>query len=162
MNERTSLYVACAFVAVGTFRFATDTLYEINSEYWHSIAGSWLRYTVRAPSDGTVAGGLNAQWFKLLSVPCGICLIYLRCRLEAGTSVQREAHFRDWAVRGVWIGVFLAGFTMLELHKELVAGEESWLNHGVHAASAIVAWVLSGTLSIASVADKSHPIHVLR
>jgi len=154
MNERTSLYVAGVLVAVGAFRFATDTLYELDSEYWRAIAGSWLRYAVRAPSDGTLAGALNAQWFKLLSVPCGICLIYLRSRLEGGSALTRERHFRDWAVRGVWIGVFVAGFTVIELHKDFVAGETPWLNHAAHAVSALLAWMLSGALSIASVAER--------
>lgn len=147
MNERTSSYVAVALVTIGTLRFLTDTLYELDPEYWCVVAGTWLRYVVRAPSDGTLAGGLNAQWFKLLSVPCGISLIYLRCRFESGSAAQRESHFRDWAVRGVWIGVFLAGFTVLELNKELVVGENPGLNHVAHALSAVAAWLLTDVLS---------------
>jgi hypothetical protein len=102
-----------------------------------------------------VAGWLNAQWFKILSIPSGISLIYLRSRLESGAEEAREAEFKDWGVRGVWIAMFFAGFTVIELQKqfgplELVTGEDAMLNHLVHVLSALLAWRLSSAFTIAS------------
>lgn len=157
LGDRGSLAIALALVFVGAARCLTDTLHEFDPDYWRVLEGSWLRYLVRAPSDGTVPGWLNAQWFKVLSVPSGISLIYLRSRFGSGTDDQREAEFRDWAVSGVWIAVFLAGFTVIELQKQfafmkfntrLVEGEDPWLNHLAHGLSAGLAWRLSRVLTI--------------
>ncbi|MEE9385388.1 MAG: hypothetical protein V3V08_18430 [Nannocystaceae bacterium] len=102
---RVSVITAVTLVMVGAFRFATDTLHELDPQYWEVVQGSGLRYVIRAPSDGTVLGWLNAQWFKLLSIPCGISLIFfLRNRYGSGTADEGALEFRDWAVRGVWIG----------------------------------------------------------
>lgn len=152
MNSRTSVLVAAILVLIGAARLVTDTLHEIDSEYWRAAQGLCVRYVIRAPSDGTVAGDLNAQWFKILSIPAGVSLIFLRNRFGTGEACAREEEFRDWAVRGVWIGVFFAGFTFLELHKqfgglELVAGEDAGLNHLVHVLSAVVAWALSSAFT---------------
>lgn len=148
MNPRTSVLVAATLVLIGAARLMTDTLHEIDAEYWRVAEDSVLRYLIRAPSDGSFAGNLNAQWFKLLSVPAGVSLIFLRNRFGAGDEAQRQDEFRDWAVRGVWIAVFLAGFTFLELQKqfgglELVTGEDPTVNHIAHGLSAVIAWLLS-------------------
>lgn len=158
MSPRASLIVAGTLVVVGALRFVTDTLHELDADYWRALEGSWLRYVVRAPSDGTVAGWLNAQCFKVLSIPSGISLIYLRNRFfDAGPAEVREAEFRDWAVRGVWVAMFFAGFTVIELQKQfgvlelstrLVAGEDAVLNHGVHVLSAGLAWKLGGAFAM--------------
>lgn len=158
LSHRASLVVAVTLVLIGVARSLTDTLHELDHDYWRSLESSWLRYLVRAPSDGTTLGWLNAQWFKLLSVPAGISLIYLRSRFGAGTDEEREAEFRDWAVSGVWIVMFWAGFTVIEVQKQfspwsfstrLVAGEDPWLNHLVHLLSAGLAWRLTRALTIA-------------
>jgi len=158
MSRRASLTLALILVFVGAARALSDTLHESDPDYWRAVEGSWVRYVIRAPSDGTMLGWLNAQWFKVLSVPSGISLIYLRTRLGSGTDQERESEFRDWAVSGVWIAVFWAGFTVIELQKQfaflelstsLVEGEDSWLNHLAHAFSAMLAWRLSRMLAIA-------------
>lgn len=141
--------VAATLVVVGLARLVTDTLHEVDGEYWMAAQDSCVRYLIRAPSDGTWAGNLNAQWFKILSIPAGISLIFLRNRFGPGEAATSEEEFRDWAVRGVWIGAFLAGFTFLELQKQfgdlaLVAGEDARTNHMVHGLSAVLAWTLSG------------------
>lgn len=149
--------IAVVLVLVGVWRCITDTLHEFDPDYWRAVGDSWLRYVIRAPSDGTLLGWLNAQWFKLLSVPAGFSLIYLRQRFDSGTDEQRQAELRDWAVSGVWIAVFLMGFTVIELQKQfgflhfdvrLVKGEDPWLNHLVHLLSAALAWRLSRVMTI--------------
>lgn len=155
--------LAWVLVFIGAARLVTDTLHEADPDYWRALEGSWLRYVVRAPSDGTVAGWLNAQCFKILSVPAGISLIYLRSCFDSGTDEQREREFRDWAVSGVWIGVFLAGYTVIELQKQfgfmelntvLVEGENPWANHLIHGVSAWMAWRLSQAYSIVRASSK--------
>lgn len=160
LNHRTSAAVAVILVAVGAFRAVCDTLHELNPNYWTPWAGHWLRYLLRAPTDGTILGMLNTQWFKTLAIPCGISLIYLRDRLVGPAGA---AEFHDWAVRGVWIGVFLAGFTMVELEKQLhllgmqaalLEGELASLNHVAHGLGAWIAWRLSGCLTFPPLASE--------
>jgi len=155
LGARTSTCLAACLVMVGLFRLVTDTLHEFDPNYWRPLHSSALRYLVRAPSDGSWPGWLNAQCFKILAVPAGLSLIYLRTHLGGGTPEQKAAEFRDTAVRGVWIATWLAGFTILELEKahhfagmrtRLVHGESSWLNHVIHGLSALMAWRLSGWL----------------
>jgi hypothetical protein len=157
LDRRTSLVIATALVLIGFLRFVTDALHERDPDYWMPLAGSWLRYSVRAPSDGTVLGYVNAQWFKLLAIPSGISLIYLRDCFASGAPASNEAAFHDWAVRGVWIVVFLLGFTVIELEKQfslfhmgthLVAGEDPVVNHIAHIIGALLAWKLAGALSM--------------
>ena len=152
---RGSLAVALFLVTIGALRFLTDTLHEFNPNYWAGLPGP-LRYVVRAPSDGSLAGWLNAQCFKLASIPAGIALVWLAHRFGSGTLEHKRESFRDPAVRGVWIGSFLAGFTLIELEKQfhmlgmgtiLVAGEQPWLNHLLHLFSAALAWWLAGVLA---------------
>ncbi|GEM_PF-3641712 len=106
LSARSSLIVSLVLVGVGIFRFFTDSLHELNPDYWKTLDGTPLRYVVRAPTDGTIAGTLNAQWFKVLSVPAGISLIYLRNRFGSATAEHKAAEFRHWTVRGVWIAFF--------------------------------------------------------
>jgi len=155
LSIRTSRIIAISLVLIGVFRLVTDTLHERDANYWMTFQDSWLRYFVRAPSDGTVLGWLNAQWFKLFSLPCGISLIYVREWFRRGSGVRAEFH--HWSVRGVWIAMFFLGFTAIELQKQfhlfnfsthLVEGENPWLNHLAHVLSAICAWTLSGWYSL--------------
>jgi hypothetical protein len=149
---RLSVGVAVLFVIIGALRFMTDTLHEFNPNYWQALEGTPLRYMVRAPSDGTVPGFLNAQFFKILSIPAGLCLVWLSFRFGSGLLDQKAERFRDLTGRGIWALSFLAGFTLIELEKSyhflgmsvvLVAGERGWLNHVVHLASVVVAWYLT-------------------
>jgi hypothetical protein len=157
LNPRASLLIASSLVLIGAVRFITDVLHERDPDYWMSLAGSWLRYVVRAPTDGTLLGAINAQWFKLLAIPSGISLIYLRDRFAPGTPASNEAAFHDWAVRGVWIAVFWLGFTVIEIEKQLspfsmgvhlVEGEDPLINHIAHIIGAVLAWKLAGALSM--------------
>ncbi len=153
---RISLAVALSLVFIGVFRLITDSLHEAWPDYWRALDGTVWRYLVRAPSDGTWAGHLNARWFKLLSIPTGAGLVFLGYRFGSGTLDQLRDGFRDKTVRLVWIGVFAAGFTVIEIEKathvfgmatHLLAGEVSWMNHVAHVISAVLAWVLWGWFS---------------
>ncbi len=153
---RLSVAVAAALVLVGALRFLTDTLHELDPDYWRALAGTPARYLVRAPSDGSVWGDLNAQFFKLLSIPTGLALIWLGYRFGSGTLEHKAESFRDPAIRAIWIGSFFAGFTLIELEKQfhflgmgtvLVAGERPWLNHLTHLVSAALAWFVTGALA---------------
>jgi hypothetical protein len=153
---RLSVAVAASFVLIGVLRYATDTLHEFNRDYWHALVGTPFRYLVRAPSDGTLVGDLNAQCFKMLAMPAGLSLVWLRVRFGSGTLADRAARFRDLAVRGTWAASFLVGFTLIELEKTyhflgmnavLVAGERAWLNHVIHLVSAVLAWFLTDQLA---------------
>lgn len=153
---RLSVAVAVSFVLIGLFRYATDTLHEFDRDYWHALVGTPFRYLVRAPSDGTLAGDINAQLFKTLAMPAGLSLVWLRVRFGSGTLAERAARFRDLAVRGTWAASFLVGFTLIELEKTyhfigmnavLVQGERAWLNHVIHLVSAVLAWFLTDQLA---------------
>jgi hypothetical protein len=153
---RASLALALVLVTIGVLRFVTDTLHEMNPDYWRALDGTPLRYLVRAPSDGSVAGWLNAQCFKLLSVPSGISLIWLWTRFDSGLWADKREAWADATMRMVWIGSFLAGFTLIELEKQfhmlgmntlMVAGERGWANHLIHLVSAALAWWLADRLA---------------
>ncbi len=152
---RLSLAVALVLVAIGVLRFVTDTLHEMNPNYWQAFVGTPLRYVIRAPSDGSLSGRLNAQYFKLLAVPSGMALIWLWARFDSGTWEDKREAWADATPRLIWIGSFLAGFTLIELEKQfhmlgmstlLVEGERSGLNHVVHLISAGLAWWLADQL----------------
>ncbi|MCH9680997.1 MAG: hypothetical protein K0V04_06165 [Deltaproteobacteria bacterium] len=153
---RISIVVALLLVAIGIFRLITDSLHEGWPNYWRSLDGTLWRYLVRAPSDGTLWGDLNARFFKVLSIPTGAGLVFLGYRFGSGTLPQLQLGFRDLMVRSVWIGVFAAGFTVIEIEKayhvfgmatHLLEGEVSWMNHVTHAVSAALAWWLWGWFS---------------
>lgn len=152
---RASVGLAAGLVLIGVLRFITDTWHEFNPEYWRSFAGTPLRYLVRAPSDGSLAGNLNAQFFKLLAVPAGLSGVWLAYRFGSGTLETKAQAFRDPVIRAVWIGACLAGFTLIELDKQydlfgmgtvMVAGERAGLNHLAHLLGAAGAWLLTGRL----------------
>lgn len=152
---RRSVVVAAALVAIGVLRFVTDTLHEVDPNYWRALEGTPLRYLVRAPSDGSVAGLLNAQFFKLLAMPAGLALVWLGFRFGSGTLDDKAERFADPVIRAVWLGSFLAGFTLIELEKQfhmlgmgtmLLEGERPWLNHLTHAVGFALAWWLGSLL----------------
>lgn len=155
LDPRASLFVALVLVGIGALRATSDTLHELDPNYWTPLADHWLRYLLRSPGDGTILGSLNTQWFKVLGIPAGVALIYLRDRFDDSGA----ADFHDWGVRGVWIAVFFIGFTVIELEKQfhllgmrvaLLEGEVAALNHVAHGLGAWIAWKLSGAMSFPS------------
>lgn len=149
---RLSVAFASLLASIGVLRFISDTWHEFNHDYWRIVEGTPLRYVVRAPSDGSWAGYLNAQWFKLLSIPSGIAALWLLVRFGSGTWEHKREEWNDRVIRAVWIGCFLAGFTLIELEKQfhmlematvLLDGEIAWVNHIAHLSSATLAWAMA-------------------
>ncbi|MCW8138272.1 MAG: hypothetical protein KIT58_05135 [Planctomycetota bacterium] len=154
-----SVGVALLFVLVGCWRFYWDVqgdLHRDDPAYWAALAASPLRYVTRCPSDGTFWGDLNTQWFKVLSVPCAMSLVYLWFRRRYGTLREGGWRFGQTWVRALWVGTFFVAFTLMEVEKEfrvlgnmapMLAGERFWLNHLAHVLSAFLAWHLVARLS---------------
>jgi hypothetical protein len=122
------------------------------------LDGTFLRYLVRAPSDGTLWGDINAQYFKVLAVPCGIAGLYLIHRLLSADlrEADRKWHsagYQAFYVIGLWLT-----FTIMEIEKTthimglrmagLLVGENLWLNHGLHIVSALLGWLYIRRLKI--------------
>lgn len=159
----TSVAVAVLFVLVGCWRFASDVVLDARSkdpQYLAWLATSPLRYVVRGPSDGTLLGDLNTQWFKVLSIPCAMAFVYLWHRQRLGSLRAGAAHFGQRWVRALWVGVFFVAFTLIEVEKQfqvfvwlgmktapMQPGESFWLNHLAHVISATLAWLLVARLS---------------
>ncbi len=111
LNRRgfTSVAVAVLLTLIGCWRFASDVMLDARSKdprYVEWLKTSPLRYVMRGESDGTFWGDLNTQWFKLLSIPCAMALVYLWHRRRLGSLRAGEAHFRQAWVRALWIGIF--------------------------------------------------------
>jgi hypothetical protein len=69
---RASFAVAGVLAIIGFMRLGSDMLTDVNATWAQGLDGSWLRYLVRSATDGTWAGDLNVQYFKILAVPCGV------------------------------------------------------------------------------------------
>lgn len=151
-SPKLSLLVASLLALLGAGRFASDLLTDANPKWIESIADTPLRYVVRAPSDGTLLGDLNVQWFKLLAVPCCIAGLYVLKRL---LSKDLRATQQLWQM-GIYRTSFLALFALMcvvmELEKSYhllglqmagqLDGERAWLNHAIHAASLVLGALL--------------------
>jgi hypothetical protein len=160
-----SVVGALLLVAIGTWRFASDLQgdlhrHDLQSEYWRELAKSPWRYVMRSPSDGSFLGDLNTQWFKILSIPCAISLVYLWFRRRYGSLKEGARRFSYAPIRAVWIGTFFVAFTIMEFEKEfgwfgnmapMLPGESFWKNHLAHVISAGLAWLLASRFSFAPV-----------
>lgn len=158
-----SVSTAVLLVAIGMWRFASDVqgdLHRNDPSYWEALAQSPWRYVMRGPSDGSFWGDLNTQWFKVLSIPCAMSLVYLWFRRRYGTLKEGAYRFSYAPIRAVWIGTFFVAFTLMEIEKEfrllgnmapMLEGERFWLNHLAHVLSAALAWLLASRLSFAPV-----------
>ena len=173
LNRRGSASVAVAvlFTLIGCWRFASDVVLDARSKepgYREWRERSVLRYVTRGDSDGTLLGDLNTQWFKVLSIPCAMSLVYLWHRRRLGSLRAGEAHFSQPWVRKLWIGIFFTAFTLIEVEKQfqlfdklgmrtapMQKGENFWLNHVAHLLSAGLAWLLVSRLSFQPVVEPS-------
>jgi hypothetical protein len=113
-----------------------------------------LRYLIRAPTDGSLLGRLNAQYFKALAIPSGMSGVYLWHRFRRPTGALDSSIAEPW-VKIMWISLFLVAFTALEVAKAstypgltLVDGERSWLNHALHVTSAVASYYYVTALSM--------------
>jgi len=71
-----SILLACAMAAVGVIRLFSDFLTDIDPTWVSSLGDSPLRYMART-TDGSLAGNLNVQYFKVLAIPCGLAVVFL-------------------------------------------------------------------------------------
>lgn len=150
-----TLILAAILAAVGLLRLGSDLLTDIDPSWASWLDGSPLRYLIVRVSDGSLAGNLNVQYFKLLAIPCGLSVVFL---LNAGLTGGVQPAARRWAdarFRLSVIAALAALCTFCEIEKAthllglptgLVPGERAWLNHVVHAVGGIVAYGLSRVL----------------
>lgn len=154
---------ALLLVAIGVWRYASDLQADVHRNdpaYWEALAKSPWRYVMRSPSDGTFWGDLNTQWFKILSIPCAISLVYLWFRRRYGTLKEGARRFSYAPIRALWIGTFFVAFTVMEFEKQfgifgnmapMLPGETFWRNHLAHVFSAGLAWLLASRFSFAPI-----------
>ena len=146
-----SILPAVLLAVIGLLRLFADFLTDIDPT-WASLLGDWpLRFLART-TDGSLAGDINVQFFKVLAVPCGMALIFL---INGGLSGGIAAAERRWAsprFRLTWILALAVLCALCEVEKAthllglptgLVPGERAWLNHLVHNTGAVLSYPLS-------------------
>ncbi len=141
---------ALSLTLLGIFRFLSDVLTDASPEWYHWLEGTFLRYLIRAPSDGTFWGDLSVQWFKVLSVPCAVSGLFLFFRVTSVNLNHAQERWDQKNVRLMFLISFLAAFTVMEVEKAthfmglrmagLLPGERAWVNHLLHAVSGLIGW----------------------
>jgi hypothetical protein len=149
-TPRRCLAVAVPLAAIGLLRFGTDLLTDAAPGWWDRVDPSWLRYLGRAPSDGSVWSLLSVQWFKVVSIPCGVSVAFLLHRLFSHSPSDAQQAWSTLTRRRIYIGALLSCVTLMEIEKAthvmglrmagLLEGESAWLNHALHLASAVAGW----------------------
>ena len=150
-----TLILAAILAAVGLLRMGSDLLTDIDPSWASWLDGSPLRYFVVRVSDGSLAGNLNMQYFKVLAIPCGLSVVFL---LNAGLTGGVRSAARRWVkarFRVSAIAALAALCTYCEIEKAthllglptgLAKGERAWLNHVVHTIGGVLAYGLSCVL----------------
>ncbi|MFA5795169.1 MAG: hypothetical protein WC980_08940 [Candidatus Brocadiia bacterium] len=149
---------AACLAIIGMGRFISDMFTDASTDWFKALDGTILRYLVRAPTDGTLAGDLNVQYFKVLAVPCAIAGLYLAHRFLSTDLRQADHKWRSIFYRLFYVFGLLGMFTIMEIEKSshliglrmagLLPGENIWLNHGLHLISAFLGWFYMGWLRI--------------
>jgi hypothetical protein len=146
-----SLLLAAALAALGLVRLASDLLTDADPTWVSLLGQSPLRLLART-TDGSVAGDLNVQYFKVMAIPCGLAVIFLVNGGLTGGIAEAE---RRWAGPRFRLGCIAAlavlcalceiekATHLLGLPTGLVQGERAWLNHVVHAVGGVLAYPLS-------------------
>jgi hypothetical protein len=146
-----SLLWAGVLAAIGVARLFSDILTDIDPTWALCLGDSPLRFLART-TDGSLAGNLNVQYFKVMAIPCGLAVIFL---VNAGLTGGIAAAERRWAsprFRLTCIVGLAAVCVFCEIEKAthlvglptgLVEGERAWLNHVVHSVGGIVSYPLS-------------------
>jgi hypothetical protein len=156
-SPRASLVVALVLALIGAGRLLSDFLTDADPGWSRRLDGTplrWLRYLVRAPSDGTRLGDLNVQWFKVLAIPCCIAGLWLIKRVTSSDLRDTERLWRSRGYRGSFLALFAAMCVAAELEKTYhflglrmagqLQGERPLWNHVAHAVSlAAGAWLMS-------------------
>lgn len=146
-----SLLFAAALATIGLIRLFCDFLTDIDPTWVTVLGDSPLRFLART-TDGSVAGNLNVQYFKVMAVPCGLAVIFL---VNGGLTGGIAAAERRWAsprFRSTCIVSLAVLCAFCEIEKAthllglptgLVEGERAWLNHVVHNVGAVLSYPLS-------------------
>jgi hypothetical protein len=146
-----SLLLAAALAAIGVARLFSDFLTDIDPTWALCLGDSPIRFLART-TDGSLAGNLSVQYFKVMAIPCGMAIIFL---VNGGLTGGIAAAERRWAsprFRLTCIVALAAVCVFCEVEKAthllglptgLVEGERAWLNHVVHFVGGVLAYPLS-------------------
>lgn len=146
-----SLLFAVALAAIGVLRLFSDLLTDIDPTWATVLGDSPLRFLART-TDGSLAGNLNVQYFKVMAIPCGLAVIFL---INGGLTGGITAAERRWANPHFRLTCIIAlavvcafceiekATHLLGLPTGLVEGEKAWLNHVVHNAGGVLSYPLS-------------------
>jgi hypothetical protein len=149
-----TLLLAAALATIGVLRLFTDILTDIDPTLASYLGDSPLRLLARR-TDGSLLGNLNAQYFKVMAIPCGLAGVFLVNGGLTGGIAEAEKRwarprFRLSCIVGLAVVCAFCEIEkathLLGLPTELVEGEQAWLNHVVHSVGGIVAYPLSGIL----------------
>jgi hypothetical protein len=163
-----SLLLAAVLAAIGLARLFSDFLTDIDPTWALCLGDSPIRFLART-TDGSLAGYLNVQYFKVMAIPCGLAVIFL---VNGGLTGGIAAAERRWARRRFRLTCIVAlaavcafcevekATHLLGLPTGLVEGERAWLNHVVHSVGGILAYPLSSLFRyrVATGADASLPL----
>ncbi|MEW6366483.1 MAG: hypothetical protein AB1714_17795 [Acidobacteriota bacterium] len=146
-----SLLLAAALAAIGLLRLFSDFLTDIDPT-WVSILGDSPIHFLARTTDGSLAGNLNVQYFKVMAIPCGLAVLFL---VNGGLTGGIAAAEQRWASpRFRWTCIFALAAVcafcevekathLLGLPTGVVEGERAWLNHVVHTVGGILSYPLS-------------------
>ncbi len=146
-----SLLFVVALAAIGVLRLFSDFLTDIDPTWATVLGDSPLRFLART-TDGSLAGNLNVQYFKVMAIPCGLAMIFL---INGGLTGGITAAERRWANPHFRLTCIIAlavvcafceiekATHLLGLPTGLVEGEQAWLNHVVHNAGGVLSYPLS-------------------
>ena len=146
-----SLLLAAVLAATGVLRLFSDILTDLDPTWVSCLGDSPIRLLART-TDGSLAGNLNVQYFKVMAIPCGLAVVFL---LNGGLTGGIAAAERRWAsprFRLTCIVALAVVCAFCEVEKAthflglptgLVKGERAWLNHVVHNVGGILSYPLS-------------------
>ena len=146
-----SLLLAVALATLGVTRLFCDFLTDIDPT-WATVLGGWpLRFLART-TDGSLAGNLNVQYFKVMAIPCGMAVIFLANGGLNGGIAAAERRWSSPRFRWICILALAVVCALCEIEKathflglptDLVEGERAWLNHVVHNVGGVLTYPLS-------------------
>jgi hypothetical protein len=146
-----SLVLAAALATIGLARLFSDFLTDIDPTWALCLGDSPLRFLARI-SDGSLAGDLNVQYFKVMAIPCGMAVIFLVNGCLTGGIAAAERRWARPRFRLTCIVALAVVCALCEVEKAthllglptgLVGGERAWLNHVVHVVGGIASYPLS-------------------
>jgi hypothetical protein len=146
-----SLLLAAALAAIGLLRLFSDFLTDIDPTCVSFLGDSPIRFLART-TDGSLAGNLNVQYFKVMAIPCGLAVLFLVNGGLTGGIAAAEQRWASPRFRLTCIVALAGACAFCEVEKAthllglptgLVEGERAWLNHVVHTVGGILSYPLS-------------------